>query len=141
MKMIMQDVDLYDNITLEVKNTDQICIITNMVYLPTDERNLANKAVRLFYDYTGLDFLGLDIRIDKKIPVSAGLAGGSTNAAGVLKGLNLLHDTKIPIEKLCELGKQIGADVPYCILGGTALAEGIGEILTPQKSLPIVILL
>lgn len=136
MLMVMQDVELYDTISVEETASGQICLTTNLRFLPTDERNLANRAAEAFYRAANLPITGVDIKIYKRIPVAAGLAGGSTDAAGVLKALNLLHKTGFSVDELCALGKTLGADVPYCIFGGTALAEGIGERLTPLPSLP-----
>ena len=136
MLMVMQDVDLYDTISIEKTDTGRIRLMTNVDFLPTDERNLASRAADAFYKAAGIPVEGVNIKIHKRIPVAAGLAGGSTDAAGVLKALNTLHDTGMTTEELCRLGKTLGADVPYCIFGGTALAEGIGEILTPLPTLP-----
>lgn len=131
LKMIMQNIDLYDLITVE-KSCSGISIACNKQYIPTDERNLAFKAAKLFkdtYDISG----GVSIKIRKNIPVSAGLAGGSTDAAAVLKAMRKVYDINISDEELERLGLKIGADVPYCIKGGTALCEGIGEIITPLE--------
>ncbi|MBR2742388.1 MAG: 4-(cytidine 5'-diphospho)-2-C-methyl-D-erythritol kinase [Clostridia bacterium] len=136
MLMVMQDVDLYDTITVEKNDSGKIRLTTNIDFLPTDERNLAVRAADAFYKAAGIPVSGVDISIHKRIPVAAGLAGGSTDAAGVLKALNTLYGTNIPQDELCMIGKTLGADVPYCIVGGTALAEGIGEILTPLPELP-----
>lgn len=136
MLMVMQDVELYDTINVEETASGQICLTTNLKFLPTDERNLANRAAEAFYKAANIPITGVDIKIHKRIPVAAGLAGGSTDAAGVLKALNLLHKTNFSVEELCAIGKTLGADVPYCIFGGTALAEGIGERLTSLPSLP-----
>ncbi|MBQ3379135.1 MAG: 4-(cytidine 5'-diphospho)-2-C-methyl-D-erythritol kinase [Clostridia bacterium] len=136
MLMVMQDVDLYDTISVEKTDTGKIKLSTSIEFLPTDERNLAVRAAVAFYKFSGIEPQGVDIKIHKRIPVAAGLAGGSTDAAGVLKALNALYETNISKEELCRIGKTLGADVPYCIVGGTALAEGIGEILTPLPELP-----
>ncbi|MCM0649756.1 4-(cytidine 5'-diphospho)-2-C-methyl-D-erythritol kinase [Clostridium swellfunianum] len=132
LRMIMQNIDLYDLININ-KAKSGINISSNKPYIPTDERNLAYKAAKLFmdkYDIQG----GVDISIRKNIPVAAGLAGGSTDAAAVLKGMRSIFEINIDNEELMELGLKIGADVPYCILGGTALCEGIGEKITQLKS-------
>jgi len=136
MLMVMQDIDLYDTISVEKTTTGQIVLTTNLRFLPTDERNLANRAAEAFYKAANMPIEGVDIKIHKRIPVAAGLAGGSTDAAGVLMALNQLHETNFSSEQLRAIGRTLGADVPYCIFGGTALAEGIGEILTPLPSLP-----
>ena len=131
LKMIMQNIDIYDVITIE-KIECGIEITCNKPYVPTDERNLAYKAAKLFKDTFNITS-GVSINIKKNIPVAAGLAGGSTDCAAVLKIMNKLFQVNADNEKLMELGVKLGADVPYCINGGTALCEGIGEILTPLK--------
>ena len=131
LKMIMQNIDIYDVITIE-KIESGIEITCNKPYVPTDERNLAYKAAKLFKDTFNITS-GVSIDIKKNIPVAAGLAGGSTDCAAVLKIMNKLFQVNADNEKLMELGVKLGADVPYCIDGGTALCEGIGEILTPLK--------
>ena len=131
LKMIMQNTDIYDVITIE-KIESGIEITCNKPYVPTDERNLAYKAAKLFKDTFNITS-GVSINIKKNIPVAAGLAGGSTDCAAVLKIMNKLFQVNADNEKLMELGVKLGADVPYCINGGTALCEGIGEILTPLK--------
>ena len=103
--------------------------------VPSDERNLVYRAAKLLMDEFHID-KGISLHLTKSIPVAAGMAGGSSDAAAALKGLNSLFDLGLSIQELMERGVKIGADVPYCILGGTALAEGIGEILTPLPSLP-----
>lgn len=131
LRMIMQTIDLYDIIEIEKINSG-IKLKCNKHYVPTDERNLAHKAAKLFMEtYSIKD--GVDINLIKNIPVSAGLAGGSTNAAGVLKLMNKLFDVNADDEELRALGLKLGADVPYCISGGTALCEGIGEKITQLK--------
>ncbi|MBS5986638.1 4-(cytidine 5'-diphospho)-2-C-methyl-D-erythritol kinase [Clostridium paraputrificum] len=131
LKMIMQNIDIYDVITIE-KIESGIEITCNKPYVPTDERNLAYKAAKLFKDTFNITS-GVSINIKKNIPVAAGLAGGSTDCAAVLKIMNKLFQVNADNEKLMELGVKLGADVPYCINGGTALCEGIGEVLTPLK--------
>ena len=131
LRMIMQAIDLYDTIEIE-KNDSEIKIDCNKHYVPTDERNLAYKAAKLFKETYSIND-GVDIKITKNIPVSAGLAGGSTDAAGVLKLMNKLFNINADDEELKSLGLKLGADVPYCINGGTALCEGIGEKITQLK--------
>lgn len=128
LRMIMQTIDLYDIVEIKKINSG-INIWCNKHYVPTDERNLAYKAAKLFKETYSIDD-GVDIKITKFIPVSAGLAGGSTDAAAVLKLMNKIFDVNADNHKLCELGLKLGADVPYCINGGTALCEGIGEKIT-----------
>ncbi len=134
-KMIMQTVELYDTLYLQ-KNSTGIEIETNLPYLPVDQTNLAYKAAKLFFEKTNIYGQGIKIKIQKNIPVSAGLAGGSTDAAAVLVTMNKMYKTGLVTEQLMELGRQLGADVPYCILGGTVLAEGIGDMLTLLPPMP-----
>ncbi len=129
---IMQSVTLCDIVT--VKMADSI-ILSNTANLPNDSSNLAYKAAKIFFKYTGINS-GAQIHIEKFIPISAGLAGGSTDAAAVLKALNKLYSTDIDIDTLCVLGAKLGADVPFCIKGGTYLTKGIGDKFTACNSLP-----
>lgn len=131
LRMIMQTIDLYDEVEVE-KNNSGISIKCNKHYVPTDERNLAYKAAKLFKETYSIDD-GVDIVINKFIPVSAGLAGGSTDAAAVLKLMNKIFNVNADVHELRALGLKLGADVPYCISGGTALCEGIGEKITELK--------
>lgn len=131
LQMIMQQIDLYDNISVEKANNG-ILLKTNRSYLPVDKNNLAYKAAELFMDKYNINS-GLTIEIEKNIPVSAGLAGGSTDAAAILIILNKLFEINAPQEELMELSLELGADVPFCIKGGTALCENIGEVITPLK--------
>lgn len=133
-KMIMQSIGLNDELTLE-KTPNGITVTTDSAELSCGEDNLVCKAAKLMfetYDIPG----GVHIHLQKNIPISAGMAGGSTDAAAVMKGISRLYDLEVPLSRLMELGVSIGADVPYCILGGTALAEGIGEKLTPLNPAP-----
>lgn len=131
LRMIMQTVDLYD--VIEITKSDcNIKIKCNKPYVPTDERNLAYKAAKLFRETYDIKD-GVLIELTKNIPVSAGMAGGSTDAAGVLKLMNRLFNVNASDEELRRLGLKLGADVPYCISGGTALCEGIGEKITQLK--------
>lgn len=139
-KMIMQSVGLCDYITVKKRRHRGIVLTTNLPYLPTDGRNIAYKAARLFLDSCAPD-AGVRIHIEKHIPVAAGLAGGSGNAAAVLCALNRLFGTGLSDEMLAQMGLALGADVPFCITGGTALAEGIGERLTALKPVPKMTLL
>lgn len=140
LRMIMQQVGLYDGIDIERmgKSLDgerHIIIETNLRYLPVNENNLAYKAAALLMDEFNIQE-SIHIKIKKLIPVSAGMAGGSADAAAVLKGVNRMFDLGLSKKALMERGLKLGADVPYCVMGGTALAEGIGEILTPLKNIP-----
>lgn len=131
LEMIMQTIDLYDEINIEKQKKD-ITIKCNKPYVPTDERNLAYRAAKLFMEKYDIDS-GVNINIKKNIPVSAGLAGGSTDGAAVLKLMNKLFEINASDEELMEIGLKLGADVPYCIKGGTALCKGIGEEVTKLK--------
>lgn len=133
-KMIMQTVHIYDRLQLTKKQEPGIELTANLRYLPTNESNLAYRAAKLLMDEFSVTE-GLEISLQKNIPVAAGMAGGSTDAAAVLMGVNELFGLGLSKQELMERGVKIGADVPYCILGGTALAEGIGEKLT---SLPVM---
>ena len=128
LKMIMQNIDLYDEISVE-KQKEGITISCNKNYVPTDSRNLAYKAASLFKETYNIED-GVNIYIVKNIPVSAGLAGGSTDAAAVLKLMNKIFEVNVSDEELMDIGLKLGADIPYCINGGTALCEGIGEKIT-----------
>lgn len=133
--MIMQSLDLHDTITMRKTFSGKISIRTNLSFLPNDRGNLVYKAAALFLDAISVKD-GLDITLEKHIPVAAGLAGGSSDAAATLKGLNEMYQAGMTTQELMKLGVKIGADVPYCIMLGTALSEGIGEILTPLAPIP-----
>lgn len=133
--MIMQTVALFDELTFEKTEKQGITLVTNHETIETDERNLIVKAAKLFLEYFSIE-QGLSIYLKKQIPVAAGMAGGSTDAAATLKAMAQLLEVQTDKETLCKLGVKIGADVPYCILQGTALSQGIGEILTPLKPAP-----
>ncbi len=133
-KMIMQNIGIYDELTFEKAEHD-ITIRTDSEELPTDKNNLIYKAANyMFCKYAVTS--GLRVRLIKNIPIAAGLAGGSTDAAATIKSINVLFGLGLSIEEMMADGAAVGADVPYCILGGTALAEGIGEKLTPLPPIP-----
>ena len=134
-RMVMQTIYLYDNVTMEKTEEAGIHLECNLFYLPVDETNIAYKAAKLLMDEFNIQE-GVRIVLDKHIPVAAGLAGGSANAAAVLVGMNRLFSLGLTQEDLMERGVSLGADVPYCVMRGTVLAEGIGEILTPLPPLP-----
>lgn len=138
-KMIMQTVDLYDCISVEDAD-EGIEITSDKDFVPTDESNLMYKAAKLLMDEFSIT-KGVRLHLEKNIPVAAGMAGGSTDAAAVLKAINVVFDLGLSDEELMKRGVKIGADVPYCIMGGTALSEGIGEILTEIKGIPESIIL
>ncbi|ATW26977.1 4-(cytidine 5'-diphospho)-2-C-methyl-D-erythritol kinase [Candidatus Formimonas warabiya] len=133
-KMIMQSISLADRVTVK-RGADRIEIRANVNTIPLDERNIAFQAWKLMKEKFHLPG-GVSIHLHKEIPVEAGLAGGSTNAAAVLRAVNQIFDLGLTDLDLAKLGGGIGADVAFCVLGGTALAEGIGEILTPLLPLP-----
>ena len=135
-RMVMQMVGMYDRLNLHPeKGKPGIRLTTNLKYIPTDENNLVVKAASLLMEEAGVTD-GLSIHLNKFIPVAAGLAGGSSDAAMTMTGVNRLFHLGLSEEELMARGKEIGADVPFCILRGTALSEGIGEILTPLRPMP-----
>lgn len=134
-KMIMQMVDIYDTLTFEKREDNQIVLSANREDIPCDESNLIYKAAKLLFDYKQVSY-GVNIHLEKRIPVAAGMAGGSTDAAAAFTGLNELFELGVSQQELMELAVKVGADVPYCILGGCALSEGIGEVLTPLPNPP-----
>ena len=133
--MVMQAVTLSDRIIIKDNGSSDIRLTSDAKHLPLDEHNLAYKAAKLMQDaFPGTG--GVDIHIEKNIPVAAGLAGGSTDAAAVMTGINELFGLGTDKGKLMEMAVKLGADVPYCIFGGTARAEGIGEVITKLSDLP-----
>ena len=134
-RMVMQTIGIYDRLIITRIPEEDIRIKSNLFFLPVNENNLIYKAAKLLKDSFGFAG-GVEIDLNKFIPVSAGLAGGSTDAASTLFGLNRLFDLGLSTKELMELGVSIGADVPYCVMRGTALAEGIGEKLTAIPPLP-----
>jgi 4-diphosphocytidyl-2-C-methyl-D-erythritol kinase len=133
---VFQTIDLYDKVAITVHDKGGISLKCNWPYLPTDSRNLAYRAAELFFAHTGKDNPGIYINMKKVIPVGAGMAGGSTDAATVLRLLNRAFGYPLSKRELLELGLQLGADVPFCLTGGTMLAEGVGEQLSPLPDLP-----
>ncbi len=134
--MIMQTIRLWDEVTAELQPVEEgITIECNLPYIPKDRRNLVYQAAELFLAECGLSS-GVKLHVFKKIPVSAGLAGGSADAAATLKALNLLFGTQLPIARLIEMGAGLGSDVPYCLIGGTCLATGRGEIVERIRPMP-----
>lgn len=134
-RMVMQTVYLYDQILLEKTDKEGISLKTNLFYLPVNENNLAYRAAKMLIDEFAIKE-GVHISLEKHIPVAAGMAGGSSNAAAVLYGMNRLFHLGLTDQELMERGVKLGADVPYCIMRGTVLAEGIGEELTPLPAMP-----
>ncbi len=140
LKMVMQTVSLYDTVHL-FRTGAGIEVTCQCPGVPDGEGNIAFKAARLMFDHFRLTE-GIRITIKKRIPAAAGLAGGSADAAAVMKGINRLFDLELDVRTLAQMGKEIGADVPFCIMGGTYTSEGIGEILTPLESflqVPVVL--
>ena len=138
-RMIMQTVGIHDTLTFE-KTEGEIVLSSDAGELPLGEDNLIYKAAKLVRETYGVSG-GVKVHLEKRIPVAAGMAGGSTDAAATLKAMNLLYDLRLSEEDLCGLGVKLGADVPYCIMGGTALSEGIGEVLTKLAPMPECVLL
>ena len=134
-RMIMQTIQLYDKITIDKARQEGIMLETNLAFLPVNENNIAYKAARMLMEEFHIPG-GLSIKIEKHIPVAAGMAGGSTDGAAVLYGINRMYRLGLTKTKLMERGVRLGADVPYCIMRGTVLSEGIGEVLTPVSPLP-----
>ena len=134
-RMVMQTIHLFDRLNIEKTKKAGISIKTNLSFLPVNENNLIYKAGKLLVDEFNITE-GVSVELDKRIPVAAGMAGGSTDAAAMLYGMNKIFDLGLSMQELKDRGVKIGADVPYCLMRGTALAEGIGEKL---KSLPPMI--
>ena len=134
-RMIMQTVDLYDRIEIARSKEPGISLETNLPYLPVDGTNLAYKAAKLLLEEFHIEE-GVKLRLEKHIPVAAGMAGGSSDAAAVLVGINRMFSLGLSQKELAKRGAFLGADIPYCIMGGTALAEGIGDALTPLPPVP-----
>lgn len=134
-RMVMQTVYFYDTVVLEKKHVPGIDVKTNLFFLPADKSNLAFQAADMLIEEFKLKE-GISITLDKRIPVSAGMAGGSADAAAVLYGMNRMFGLGLSDEGLKKRGLRLGADVPYCIMRGTVLAEGIGEMLTPLPRCP-----
>lgn len=134
-KMIMQTISLHDDLEIRRIKTPEIQVKTNLYYLPTNENNLVYKAAKLLMDEFGIKE-GVAIQLKKRIPVAAGMAGGSTDGAAVLWGMNQMYGLGLSRQELMERGVKLGADVPYCVQRGTALAEGIGERLSVLPSMP-----
>lgn len=134
--MIMQSVDLSDTVTVTQTDSRQITLTCSKAAIPAGSQNIAYRAAEVFFQETGVTNTGISIHIEKKIPHAAGLAGGSTDGAAVLVALNALYQTKLRERDLCRIGLHVGADVPFCISGGTMIAQGIGDRLTPIQDMP-----
>ena len=136
MKMVMQSITLSDDITVMDNDGQGIRVSSNVGFLPTNEKNLAVAAALRFYESLGKEARSVDLSLEKSIPVCAGMAGGSSDAAAVLRALNEMEGHPYDLMELAKVGEKVGSDVPYCVLGTTALAEGRGEVLTTLTSLP-----
>ena len=136
LRMVMQSIDLTDTLVVRPGTGEGIQVGTNLNFLPNGDKNLAAIAARQFWKALGKEPVPLDIEIQKRIPVCAGMAGGSSDAAAVLRGLNEQEGCPFSRKELARVGESVGSAVPYCVLGGTALAEGRGEILTVLPALP-----
>ena len=132
--MIMQTVDICDTLTMSIRDDEKINITTDLEGLTCGEDNLVYKAIAMLREEFGIT-KGVDVHLEKKIPMAAGMAGGSADCAAAFKGMNALFDLGLDDKALMERGVKLGADVPYCVVGGTALCEGIGEVITPLKPL------
>lgn len=140
--MVMQSVEIFDTVTVKKTDSKNIKITCDVPSIPTGENNIAHKAATAFFDYTKKGNCGIEIDIIKKIPHAAGLAGGSADAAGVITALNALFETNLCEKELIEIGSVVGSDVPFCILGGTMLAQYTGTVLShlPDLSEEFVII-
>lgn len=136
LRMIMQSIGLADHLTLEENGAGELRVSTNLHFLPNNEKNLAAQAALRWWEARGQAPRGLDIAIEKHVPVCAGMAGGSSDAAAVLRALNAMEGEPLSLAELARIGERVGSDVPYCVIGGAALAEGRGEVLTPLPPLP-----
>lgn len=133
--MIMQSVGIYDTVNVEKTDGKQIRISSNVNDIPLDERNIAYKAADAFFKANSIKDTGITIHIVKRIPHAAGLAGGSADGAAVIAALNQLYGTELSDDELCKIGVKVGADVPFCLTGGTLLSQGIGDVLSNVKPL------
>ena len=136
LRMVMQTVSLADEVRIALNETGRVRARTNLQFIPGDERNLAVKAALRYLKEIGDTVHGADIEIHKRIPVGAGMAGGSADAAAVLRGMNELFERRVSDARLEEIAGDVGSDVPFCVRGGTVLAEGRGEVLSPLPPLP-----
>lgn len=137
--MVMQTVSLYDTVTVsdEVSSneTQDVIVTCDVEGIPTDDSNIVCKAAKAFFAYCNIEPVRISVDIEKKIPSQAGLAGGSTDAAAVIMALNLMCDQKLSMDQMCEIGAKVGADVPFCIVGGTKYAKGTGTTMSKVANL------
>lgn len=136
LRMVMQSISLHDTVHICETGNHRIELRCSVPYLPCDSGNLAYRAAVAFFDAADIRNPGIRISLEKVIPICAGMAGGSADAAAVLRGLRSLYAPDMSIARLCRIGERVGSDVPFCVFGGTALAEGRGEILTRLPSMP-----
>ena len=134
--MIMQSVDLYDTVTVEQNSINEIIIKCNKEGVPCNEKNIAHKCARAFFDFCNIDDRGVTIEIEKNIPMAAGVAGGSADGAAVLYCLNKLYKTELSDRELAKIGNKVGADIPFSLTGGTAVTLGTGNVIAPVTDLP-----
>lgn len=134
--MIMQSVDLYDTITVEKNNENKIIIKCDTEGVPCNEKNIAYKCANAFLKKCNIGSQGITIEIEKNIPMAAGTAGGSADGAGVLYCLNKIYNTNLTVTELAEIGATVGADIPFSLIGGTAIALNTGNVIAPVKDLP-----
>lgn len=135
MKMLMQTIDLYDFITLTKREDEQIWLSCNRADIPCNDSNICDRCAQVFFSKAGI-IGGVDIHIEKHIPQQAGMAGGSADGAATLVGLNWLYQTGLSLETLCEWGAEVGADIPFCLVGGTAKVTGFGEQIQRVPDFP-----
>lgn len=135
LSMIMQTINLYDKVNLRIVKSKGIVIETNLPFLPVDQRNLVYRIIEYMLEIYDISE-GIYVDLYKMIPIAAGLAGGSANAAATIKGMNLLFDLKLSLQEMIGIGKLFGADIPYCLVEGTVLAEGIGDVMTLLPDFP-----
>ena len=134
--MIMQSVDLYDTVTVEKNSINEIIIKCNTEGVPCNEKNIAHKCAREFFDFCNITDRGVTIEIEKNIPIAAGVAGGSADGAAVLYCLNKIYETNLTDRELAVIGNKVGADIPFSLTGGTAVTLGTGNVIAPVADLP-----
>lgn len=134
--MIMQSVDLYDTVTVEKNSINEIIIKCNKEGVPCNEKNIAHKCAKAFFDYCNVADMGVTIEIEKNIPMAAGVAGGSADGAAVLYCLNKIYKTNLTDRELAKIGNKVGADIPFSLTGGTAVTLGTGNVIAPVTDLP-----
>lgn len=133
---VMQSVNIFDTVTVETNESGKISLSCSDTTMPTDSKNTAWKAAEYFFEYIGKPNTGVDIHIEKVIPSQAGMAGGSADAAAVIKALDILFDTALEEKELCTIAEKVGADVPFCVTGGTKLCLNKGEVMASLPDLP-----